>query len=473
MQDRTAAIPEQGLPVTADARAVNHGQGQFLPDLTNPFQDNASEWIPTLDQARQYQNPVVNGYIKFRYRPLQRGPTVTVNNASMPPSIGSKRSLSSMNTAPAPSPGSAQQAPTPVITRGSIERVPRSPPGFGYFSMNEQDSQLFVFCKPLIPRNSFCPDMAADPPDRTAWCTGRTILSDTNCWLRNIPAMAQKSQGVQHAMLALAGTYVLDYVPLDTVRRRSNRHYNGAVKQLTRALETFNRHTDFEEAETLVASLALLNMMDVVSPERRRPKFEQPRWLQGAQTACDILNRTDSGYRYWANNRLRPSDDRTANAIISSRVVILALPMTPLAYISTDNERFQFLLAHATEPDTRQIHGACGCSPRLLHRLAQITYITTLLSEDNDSPILPVTAKQILRELENLRQWCDLGDEYHTVWGYSVAEGYASTEALLADCDRNISPAKGVVQDVAGMTYLTAEAWRLAAIVYAQCRLLR
>lgn len=322
----------------------------------------------------------------------------------------------------------------------------------------------------VIPLSMASPTQ--DVSDRTAWCTGRTILRDTNCWLYDIPAMADKNDGVCHAMLALASTYVLDYLPDERVRLRSNRHYNRAVNLLTQGLESFQSGPAPGDDETLVASIALLNMMDVISPERRRPKSAHPRWLEGAKVACHILNMTDSKYRYWDAHGPEPSKSRTASAIISSRVVILALPMTPLGYISTDNECFQFLLAHSSEKATREIHGACGCSPSLLHRFAQITYLTTLLEKDNDSPILPVAAERMLQGLYNLRQWFGLESEKQWYLGYSD-NGYSSTEALLSDCDRNTPPGQRFVNDVAGMTYLTAEAWRLAAIIYLQCRLLR
>lgn len=289
--------------------------------------------------------------------------------------------------------------------------------------------------------------------------------------------MAEKFPGVEHAMLALAGTYVLDYLPDDRVRRRSNDHYNKAVEKLTKALKSPTNSTkQTADSEALVASIALLNMMDVISPERRRPKDFPPRWLEGGEVACRILSMTDGGFRYYGPSGPQPSTNRIANTIISSRVVILALPMTPLKYIDPSDERFSFLSAQATERATRQIHGACGCSPRLLQRFAQITDIASMQEEDKyQSVYLSSMVKRMRIELRNLRQWVPLPDETRVKDPLAPKEheGYPSTEALLEACEGKLGPGQHLVTDKISMSLLTAEAWRLAAIVYFECRVLR
>lgn len=278
-------------------------------------------------------------------------------------------------------------------------------------------------------------------------------------------------------MLALAGTYVLDYLPDDRVRRRSNNHYNRAVEMLTNALNVLGASIQrAADSEALVASIALLNMMDVISPERRRPKDLPPRWLEGGEVACRILSMTDGGFRYNNLKGPQPSSNRIANTIISSRVVILALPMTPLKYIDTTEERFSFLSALPTERATRQIHGACGCSPRLLHRFAQITEVASMQEEDEfHSVYLSSIIKRLRLELRNLRQWSPMPDEDGNQDPSSRRDhdGYPSTEALLEACDNNLEPGQQIVRDKISMTFLTAEAWKIAAIIYFQCRVLR
>lgn len=270
--------------------------------------------------------------------------------------------------------------------------------------------------------------------------------------------MACKSDVVKHAMLALASTYILDYLPDERVRQRSNAHYNTAVRLLTQKLAGEHKPSGGED---VVASIALLNTLDVVSPERRRPKDQVPRWLEGASVACRVLDVTDLGHRYWNPDNVQPSEARVANTIISSRAVIVALTMMPLDQANTENGRFQWLLAQSSEANTRKIHGSCGCSPRLLHRFAQITHLAALLEEDPHSVVVPLTAETILQEIEELRQWSDLSSPYF------------STAALLQACDQNSDPSIGIVSDKGSMTNLTAEAWRLAAMVYMQCRVLR
>lgn len=272
--------------------------------------------------------------------------------------------------------------------------------------------------------------------------------------------MASSSKAVLHVILALAGTYILDYLPDEGLRQRCNAHYNNAIGFLTQDLrdETEQRPGG---GETIVAAIALLTMIDVVSPERRRCKNESPRWLEGARVACRVLDATDPGHRNWHVNNSQPSDARIANTIIASRVVILALPMMRLHKRNTDNNRFQWLLLHSAEATSRKVHGACGCSPRLLHMFALITNLAALIGDHHDSIFIPASAEVIAQELDEHRQWSELKSEDH-----------GSTEALLHACDLRLNP-QGVVTDKASMTDLTAEAWRLAATIYLQCRFYR
>ncbi|KAM0331596.1 hypothetical protein ACHAQA_003275 [Verticillium albo-atrum] len=212
--------------------------------------------------------------------------------------------------------------------------------------------------------------------------------------------MADGSRAVLQAILALASTYVLDYVADERVRLRSNNHYRKAVQYLTDELQN-EEEQKTGGGESMVAAIALLNMVDVVSPEYRRSKKEVPRWLEGGEIACKVLEATDPGHRYWVASNVQISNARAANAIITSRAVILALLMTPLDTASSNSKRFQWVLSQSSEEDSRKVHGACGCAPRLLHRFSLITHIAAQIDEEPDSILLPIAAEYVANELAN------------------------------------------------------------------------
>jgi hypothetical protein len=83
--------------------------------------------------------------------------------------------------------------------------------------------------------------------------------------------------------------------------------------------------------------------------------------------------------------------------------------------------------------------------------------------------------KRMRIELRNLRQWSPVPDEARSLdpLAQKEHEGYPSTEALLEACMEKIEPGQHLVTDKISMTFLTAEAWRLAAIIYFELRVLR
>ncbi|GKT46568.1 uncharacterized protein ColSpa_06749 [Colletotrichum spaethianum] len=304
-----------------------------------------------------------------------------------------------------------------------------------------------------------------------AWCPGRSVLNKTNCWFENIPRMASKDSCVKSAILALAGTYVLDYQPRERIRQIAQRHYKNAVILLNLALRDIRDQLPSDnEADCMVAAMCLLNMIDVVSPEQRRPPNCVPRWLEGARLACRVLDATDPGHRYWNPVNIQPSEAQTGNMIIAGRAAILALPMAPLDLGATDNRQFAWLL-QGSEHDVHRVHGGCGMSPRLLHRFSHITHMSAFLAgnpEDSEF-VIKLGADAVLEELGNLCQW---------------TEAPSSSAASRLDSSRDTSHPRdllssikldkhGLVMDRNSMTEATAEAWRLAAIIYLRCRLLR
>ncbi|KAF9876278.1 hypothetical protein CkaCkLH20_06221 [Colletotrichum karsti] len=308
----------------------------------------------------------------------------------------------------------------------------------------------------------------------SAWCTGRTVLRKTNTWLRDIAPMVHQDGAVKHAVLALAGTYVYDYHHTERIRQAAELHYRKAVINLSLSLTNARQQTPSDaEADALVAAIAVLNMNDVVSSEHWRGKDERPRWLDGAHLACQILDMTDPGYRYQDAKNIQPSEARMGNAIIASRTAILALPMVPLDRKNTQDKQFVWLL-QGPEQNITRIHGGCGMSPLLLYHFSQITHITSLVSEDPvDTEFWAVPmALRMLDELKNVRQWYEYEHKRYGEFN-DVTKVSINVDTIRDQLRSRFLDAHGAIKNKEGMTASTAEAWRLAAVIYLLCRLLR
>lgn len=77
--------------------------------------------------------------------------------------------------------------------------------------------------------------------------------------------MAVEEECVKHALLALAGTYLLDYIPSPPLLTRTNNHYQQAVSLITQALSTTEMRTS-NRGDSIVAALSLLIVDDVSRP---------------------------------------------------------------------------------------------------------------------------------------------------------------------------------------------------------------
>lgn len=146
--------------------------------------------------------------------------------------------------------------------------------------------------------------------------------------------------------------------------------------------------------------------------------------------------------------------------------MILAQPMMKLPSPDTfdpeyETSRFGWLL-YGTEQNMYQIHGGCGFSKKLLHMMSQITYCAARLQQDPENIVVPTTSQYLHAELVHMRQWSSESKDWEsakvgpsiTEWVRSVPDGF-------------------VISSSSDMTDVTAEAWRLTAIVYLQCRVLR
>lgn len=126
--------------------------------------------------------------------------------------------------------------------------------------------------------------------------------------------------------------------------------------------------------------------------------------------------------------------------------------------------RFGWLL-YGTEQEMYEIHGGCGFSKKLLHVMSQITYCAARVQQEDASPFAPMTAQYLLEELQKMRQWSSARRESR---GWESAK----TGHQIIDWVRTL-PDPYTIGTSDDMTDVTAEAWRIAAIIYLQCRALR
>lgn len=74
--------------------------------------------------------------------------------------------------------------------------------------------------------------------------------------------MAEADECVKHALLALTGAYVLDYIPSTQLLERTNRHYRDAVTLITNALAQQKTH-EIGKGDSIISAILLLSTDDV------------------------------------------------------------------------------------------------------------------------------------------------------------------------------------------------------------------
>jgi hypothetical protein len=140
---------------------------------------------------------------------------------------------------------------------------------------------------------------------------------------------------------------------------------------------------------------------------------------------------------------------------------MMALPDPATMDPEIESNRFNWLL-YGTENDLFEIHGGCGFSKKLLHTMSQVTYCAARLQQEPESTIVPITARFLMRTLTDMRQWSREGKS----WEQCRQRAQTITWVRIIADDV-------IVSSKEDMTDVTAEAWRIAAIIYYQCRLLR
>lgn len=425
--------------VSAAARPGDAGEEDEVEEIVRPSTQSSSTLANSSRHPNDYANQASHEITSRSSNPLKRSErSWSFSDTSSPPALSGYTA-----TSPYARPWSHGWG----SSHSSMSSPQMLPTHFGLVSrMDKMDRKLWSF---YIGN----------------WCPGRSVLGKTNLWLQDFAAM-EGSEGVLCAIQSLAGIYVYDYQPMEEISRRINHRFALAEARLSHLLSRADLSVD--EASELITIASILSMQDIVLTERRRKRPYTPRWLEGFKQSEYFLETIDEGSRFWSKSNVQLSSLRISQSIIVGRAVVLSQLMATLPHPSTfdperEAARFGWLL-YGNMQDMYEIHGGCGFSKKLLHSFSQITYCSARLYQDPESSVIPLTAKFLLSELLDMRQWSSAPNS--NPW--DVAKTQPQTIEMVRAAQEGY-----VIDSASSMTEVTAEAWRIAAIVYLQCRALR
>ncbi|KAG8352491.1 hypothetical protein FVEN_g9524 [Fusarium venenatum] len=332
-----------------------------------------------------------------------------------------------------------------------------------------------------------------------AICTGKSLIPETNPWLDFV--IFQNSPGIRSAILCLAAVHLHDHAPDrgNGYRVISNNAFGYRAIQLHKRTVAYlrnllGRKQDGSSSE-VISLIIILSTIDTLRIEYRMKAPFEPAWYQGLRLAEKHLDKMRQKTPFWEeecwNQKIpkslkdtlpmglaesRPTRQkcsqltslhethptsptetppispqhpqltrfRISQAVVVARGIIFAQVMwklpQPETFVPTEeSRRFSWLLQPSSE-DVWTIHGGCGVSPKLLHIMSQINYCATRLHQNNQSIVVPITAKKLLQLLYKLKPTG------------SVEPSIDSTMKMIEQ---------------------TAYAWLLTAIIYLQCRVQR
>ncbi|EXL65851.1 hypothetical protein FOPG_17942 [Fusarium oxysporum f. sp. conglutinans race 2 54008] len=337
------------------------------------------------------------------------------------------------------------------------------------------------------------------PLDWFAVCTGKSLIPETNPWLDFV--IFQNSPGIRWAILCLAAVHLHDHVPdkgnEDRVIRNHGFGYR-AIQLHKRAVAYLRTLLDCKQggsSREIISLLIVLSTIDTLRIENRMKAPFEPAWYQGLRLAEKHLDKMGQKPWFWeeecwnqkipkslkdtlpigfgefqptrqkisqltsphdtyptnpmgtsptSHQRSQPTSLRISQGVLVARGIILAQVMSKLPPSENfvpveESRRFSWLLQASSE-EVWTIHGGCGASPKLLHIMSQINYCATRLHQDDQSIVVPITAKKLLQLLYELKPT-------------------GSTEPF-------IDPTTKMIER-------TAYAWLLTAIIYLRCRVQR
>ncbi|KAL6409660.1 hypothetical protein AUP68_06043 [Ilyonectria robusta] len=455
--------------------------------LFSPFTDEEDRLVESrVPRYVRPENGQVNGYVKFNWpsrrpsiRPLGPDPPPSgvveeiTSDSTQTSTVSRSSSIVSLIGPPPPaSSRSSTVSVSPGFSDLSWNLVPSPPMGsVSPVSSHESALQLVTPGEPRMLPPHFGFQAKMDMMDRRLWdfyiknwCPGRSVLNNTNLWLKDFAQM-HENEGIRCAIQSLAGVYIYDYLPDERIRQRINDRYMLADAHFSNLLVS-PESSEIGKGSEVITMAVILSMQDIVLTERRLKKPYTPRWLEGFKQGEHFLHVTDPGGRFWRDNNIQLTNLRISQSIIVGRAVILAQPMMELISPADldpvqEASRFGWLL-YGTEMTMYEIHGGCGFSKKLLHTMSQITCCAARMQQEPESTIVPITARYLLRELQEMRQWSSESIPWEMAQERPQPIEWIRKKPVdfVIDCDQD-------------MTDATAEAWRFAAIIYLQCRLLR
>ncbi|KAK6331487.1 hypothetical protein TWF730_004569 [Orbilia blumenaviensis] len=320
----------------------------------------------------------------------------------------------------------------------NIQGVNYLPPNFGKnMKLDQLDQKIFRFYTLAI-------------------CSGRTLLENQNMHLLEIAPMADKSEGVRHAVLSLTSAYLLDYRPHDAIAQKANYHYKQAISWLTKELSDVKNYDPGKE-EALVTTLLLLIHNEVVCWEYSSGD-KVPAWYKAIRIARKVLDNSDPGYRF---KHLKNVQESKARHRIGNEIAfceILSSAFAPIEEEDLGPKCPYSWLVGGTDKEVTAIEGNTGMCARVLYTLAQITYLTGIYAKDPGPEVWPIVAGTLRTRLERVQQWSEL------------SEGYSHAQELLDAC---ILDEDGLVKTKEEATDLIAESYIQAALIYLECRFFR
>ncbi|KAL6789475.1 fungal-specific transcription factor domain-containing protein [Trichoderma sp. SZMC 28013] len=291
------------------------------------------------------------------------------------------------------------------------------------------------------------------------WCPGQNIRGETNIWRLHFAPMVEY-EGVQSAILSLAAIYLWDYVddPSEVIGRRWITRYGMAEDRLKHLLNK-EGPTDAETRE-LITTASILSIQDITFTERRHKPTNKPRWLTRFEQ-CEPFIKSLCGLPWWKTIDRHLPSLHISQIVVVGRGIILPQLMRRLPSdldLEKETARFHWLLC-GSEESVYEIHGGCGFSRMLLHYISQITFCAAWLHKKPESTVFFDVAKYLLRMLVEMKQW----SSEHSSW--------EASKTLPQPIEWIRSTNQGYIVNTArAMTEATAEAWRIAAIIYLRCR---
>ena len=280
-------------------------------------------------------------------------------------------------------------------------------------SNSSQESGFVSLIKYLPSSPSWSGDIEQTLTDFyiNGFCPGRTVATHSNTYL-SILQLANTCPSTRYALLSLSASYICEYLP-----SQKDAYHQAELYLSMQALQALTAQiSSGQDYEGAVATSMLLMHHAAINSK------DSPLCWSCHANIFDIL----------------PPDvvDLQSDTALFMRTQ-LVLARTAQTSLQLQNTQYHSLeqtkwLEGVPPVEAQKICGTLGLSPQLLHLISSITFLAT----DIANPNRLVCAQLLEAQLQSLKQW-------------TLESQVAEQEVLLT----------------------TAEAFRLAALVYLRCRL--